>query len=59
MYRYANGCKEIICDMVENLGGNELEVILAQRDMKIYLSTVHVIDLKAVLAVEAEDQNLK
>ena len=39
--------------MVENLTGNELEVILAQRDMTIYLSTVHVIDIKAVLATEA------
>lgn len=54
MYRHANGCKEVIRDMVENLTGNELEVILAQRDMTIYLSTVHVIDIKAVIAAEAD-----
>lgn len=53
MYRHANGCKEIIRDMVEDLTGNELEIILAQRDMSIYLSAVHVIDIKAVLAAEA------
>lgn len=53
MYRHANGCKDIICDMVESLTGNELEVILAQRDMAIYLSAVHVIDIKAVLVAEA------
>lgn len=53
MYRHANGCKEVIRDMVEDLTGNELEVILAQRDMTIYLSTVHVIDIKAVIAAEA------
>ena len=53
MYRHANGCKEIIRDMVEDLTGNELEVILAQRDMTIYLSAVHIIDIKAVIAAEA------
>lgn len=52
MYRHANGCREIICDMVENLVGNELDVILAQEDMTLYLSTIHVIDIKAVLAAE-------
>lgn len=54
MYRHANGCKEIIRDMLENLTGNELEVILAQKEMTIYLSAVHVIDIKAVLAAEAK-----
>ncbi|MGJ4928818.1 hypothetical protein ACQR1I_06055 [Bradyrhizobium sp. HKCCYLS2038] len=54
MYRHANGSKEIICNMFEDLTGNELEVILAQKDMTIYLSAVHVIDIKAVLAAEAK-----
>jgi hypothetical protein len=53
MYRHANGSKEIVRDLVENLNGNELEVVLAQQDMTIYLSKVHVIDIKAVLAAEA------
>jgi hypothetical protein len=53
MYRHANGCREVLRDLVENLSGNELEVVLAQRDMTIYLSKVHVIDIKAVLAAEA------
>ena len=63
MYRHANRSKEIICNMVEDLTGNELEVILAQKDMTIYLSAVHVIDIKAVLVAEAkplpevEDEN--
>ncbi len=56
MYRHANGCKDIVCDMVQNLAGSELEIVLAQRDMTIYLSTVHVIDIKAVL--KAEDEKL-
>lgn len=54
MYRHTNGSKEIICDMVGKLIGNELEIILAQRDMTMYLSAIHVIDLKAILAAEAE-----
>jgi hypothetical protein len=53
MYRHANASKDYICEMVVNLAGNELEVTLAQREMTIYLSTVHVIDVKAVLAAEA------
>lgn len=54
MYRHTNGSKEIISDMVENLISNELEVILAQRDMTIYLSARHLMDLRAVLVAEAE-----
>lgn len=54
MYRHANGSKEIIREAVKNLDGNDLEVILAQQEMTIYLSAIHVIDIKAVLAAEAE-----
>jgi hypothetical protein len=53
MYRHANGSKDVIRGMVEKLSGNELDVVIAQRDMTIYLSTIHVIDLKAVLEAEA------
>ncbi|MFZ5675695.1 MAG: sacsin N-terminal ATP-binding-like domain-containing protein [Pseudomonadota bacterium] len=52
MYRHANGCKEIIRDMLEDLTGNELEVVLAQRDITIYLSATHLIDIKALLSAE-------
>jgi hypothetical protein len=54
MYRHANGSKDIIRDMIEKLTGNELEVILAQQVMTMYLSTIHVIDIKTVLVAEAE-----
>ncbi|TFW57955.1 hypothetical protein CT676_27560 [Bradyrhizobium sp. MOS001] len=63
MYRHANGSKAIICDMVETLTGNELDVVLAQRDVTIYLSKIHLLDIKAVLEAEAtlppdaEDEN--
>ena len=38
--------------MVENLTGNELGIILAQQDMTIYVSTIHVLDIKAFLVAE-------
>lgn len=53
MYRHTNGSREIIRDMVANLIGNDLEIILAQTDMSMYMSTIHLIDLKAVLVAEA------
>lgn len=54
MYRHANGFREMMCEMVENLSGNELDVTLAQKEMTIYLSTIHVLDIKAVLVAEAK-----
>lgn len=56
MYRHANGSKDIVRALVEALPDNqasELEVTLARMDMTIYLSAVHVIDIKAVLRAEA------
>jgi hypothetical protein len=55
MYRHANGSKTLICEMVQNLDDDEeLPVILAQQDKMIYLSKIHLIDIKAVLAAESE-----
>ena len=56
MYRHANGSKDIIRSLVEALPdnqANELQVTLARKDTTIYLSAVHVIDIKAVLRAEA------
>ena len=54
MYRYTNGSRENIRNIVENLTSNELELILAQRDITIYLSAIHLMDLRAVLVAEAD-----
>jgi hypothetical protein len=56
MYRHANGSRNIIRSLVEALPdnqANELELTLARKDMSVYLSAVHVIDIKAVLRAEA------
>jgi hypothetical protein len=52
MYRHANESKEIMRDLVNNLSGNELEVVLAQQGMTVYLSKIHLMDIKAVLGAE-------
>ncbi len=54
MYRHANGSKEIVRTMFGKLTGNELEVVLAQRDQTIYLSQHHITDLNGVLVAEAK-----
>jgi hypothetical protein len=52
MYRHANASLSVIQGMLESLATNELQVTLAQQDITIYLSSIHLIDLKAVLEVE-------
>ena len=54
MYRHANGSRGLICEMVQNLDTDELPVTLAQQDLTIYLSKIHFIDMKAVLAAELD-----
>ena len=49
MYSYANASRQEMRDLFEGMTGNELEVVLGQKELTIYFSKVHVIDLKAVL----------
>jgi hypothetical protein len=58
MFQYANGSKELLWEMFKNLEGKELEVILAQRDMTIYFTETHIADLKAVLSVSNNWENI-
>ena len=54
MFRLVNGSRETMREAFQSIEGNELSVILAERDLTIYFSKTHIIDLKAVL--EAEDR---
>jgi hypothetical protein len=45
MFQYANGSKELLWEMFTELKETELEVILAQRDMTIYFTKMHITDL--------------
>lgn len=54
MYCYANASQEDMRQHFEGLTDNELEVVLGQKDLTIYFSKIHVIDLKAILKAEDE-----
>lgn len=49
MFMHANGSKEQIFEMLRELKGKKLEVILAQENATIYFTTTHLVDLKAVI----------
>ncbi|MGE0680614.1 MAG: sacsin N-terminal ATP-binding-like domain-containing protein [Candidatus Binatia bacterium] len=60
MFQHANGSKELLQKMFKNLEGKEkeLEVVLAQRDMTIYLTETHIADLKAVFSVSSNREGI-
>lgn len=53
MYQLVNGSRETMREEFQAIKGNELPVVLAEKDMTIYFSKDHIIYLKAVL--DAED----
>ena len=52
MFQHANGSADLMRDMFAALTGNELEVVLAQRDTTVYFSRTHIVDLKEVVRVD-------
>lgn len=60
MFQYANGSRDIQLQMFKELGSNELEIVLAQKDMSIYFTTNHRFDLQTILKTPEinEDENL-
>ena len=46
MFQYTNGSRDVMKDMIIEMGQNELDVILAQRDATIYFTKTHIADLK-------------
>ena len=54
MYRHANATKAELRERVKTLATNEIEVELGQRVLTIYLSKIHVIDMKAVIKADEE-----
>ncbi len=49
MFQHANGSRELLLEKFREIVGNELIVILAQVDVRIYFTSTHRDDLKAVL----------
>lgn len=51
----ANQSRDTIREEFTTIEGNELPVMLAEKDLTIYFSKTHIVDLKAVLDAEAEE----
>jgi hypothetical protein len=52
MYRLVNGSKEAMREEFQSIEGNELPVVLAEKDLTIYFSKTHIVELQAVLEAE-------
>ena len=49
MFKHTNGSRESMKDMLLELDGNKLEVILAQQAADIYFMKAHLQDLKTLI----------
>jgi len=49
MFQHTNGSKDILTEIFQKLTSNELEVVIAQKDMSIYFTATHRADLLSVL----------
>lgn len=54
MFQLVNGSKETLREAFQALQGNELPVVLAEKELTVFFNRLHIVDLKAVL--EAEDR---
>ena len=52
MFQHANGSSGSIRSFFLEMIDNEMNVILAQRHMRIYFTKVHIADLKTVIQAE-------
>lgn len=55
MFRHANGSSDEIREMFATITGNELPVILAQKEATIYFTKTHICDLREILKVDDAD----
>ena len=52
MFQIVNGSRETMREAFLGIDGKELPVVLAERDLTIYFSKTHIIDLRAILDAE-------
>jgi hypothetical protein len=57
MFQHANGSSASIRSLLLKMTSNELKVVLAQKDMSIYFTKIHIADLKAVIQAENLDHS--
>lgn len=58
MFRHANSTKDFILEMFLELSGNELEVVLAQENATIYFTKTHIADLKSIIEVDTDSDEV-
>jgi hypothetical protein len=59
MFQHANGSADRMLTTFLEFTGNELEVVLAQKDNKVYFTKTHVADLRAVIQEEIDHSDTK
>jgi len=52
MFQHANGSTGLLEAMFVALIGNEVEIVLAQKDTSVYFTKTHIADLKEVIKVD-------
>ncbi len=52
MFQHANASADSMQDMFVDLAGNELKVVLAQKETTIYFTRTHIADLRDVIRVD-------
>jgi hypothetical protein len=55
MFQHANGSTDELRDLVVEMAGNELAVILAREDATIYFTKTHLADLKAIIGADQSE----
>ncbi len=55
MFQHANGSVATMQSLFVNLASNDLEIVLAQKDVTIYFTKTHIADLKEVIKVDGID----
>ncbi len=54
MFKYANNCEDLILSLFLSIeDSDEMEVILAQKDLTIRFTETHIADLKKVIEVDS------
>jgi hypothetical protein len=54
MFQHANGSTEGLLELVLNLTGNALSVVLAQEETTIYFTKTHLADLKVIIVADED-----
>jgi len=57
MFKYANSSKDELKNLLQNSESNEISVVLAKKEHKIYFTKLHIADIKEILRAELSQTN--